>query len=367
MITQGGSKVKVHSKAFILLLFFAIIELVDSYRSLYPDNARGLVINTLALAFISIWGSTHVLSAQTMNKILNSVKYASIVLCGIVIARHLRGGIVYEARSASMAVNGLAPVQISGYLGVSCVVFFFSIMNNIEKKNIILNLVLLCVTSVVMLLSFSRGGLYFLGGVMALYFIFNYKNPNNYFMALLLIPVGLLAYSYVTSTTNGLIEKRYEQEGSSGRNLLVEAAFTIFSDNPVAGVGTGNFNDAIVSYDLYGSESGAHNEFARVAAEHGILGIITYWGFFIALIFLIFLRRKKVQREYAIYFLLLFCLIVVHNGLKNFHSAFFIVACYCYAFCGWYKKEKCNYSTAGTQIPVKLLPAIYCAFPAHCR
>ena len=66
---------------------------------------------------------------------------------------------------------------------------------------------------------------------------------------------------------------------------------------------------------MYGEESGAHNEFIRVAAEDGILGIITYWMFFIVL-FINILSRSKIQREYGIYFLVFFCLVIVHNGLK---------------------------------------------------
>ncbi len=83
----------------------------------------------------------------------------------------------------------------------------------------------------------------------------------------------------------------------------------------MAGIGTGNFNNAVKKFGLYGVESGAHNEFIRVAAEDGILGIVSY-GLFYILLFYEILRRNKIQREYAIYFLLFFCLINVHNGLK---------------------------------------------------
>jgi O-antigen ligase len=80
-------------------------------------------------------------------------------------------------------------------------------------------------------------------------------------------------------------------------------------------VGTGNFNDEIVQTDLFDMESGAHNEFIRVMAEDGVLGIMTY-GFFYVLLFIEIIRRKGFRREYALYFLIFFCLICVHNGLK---------------------------------------------------
>jgi O-antigen ligase len=89
----------------------------------------------------------------------------------------------------------------------------------------------------------------------------------------------------------------------------------LFEQDPIAGVGTANYNTEIVKRGFYSGESGAHNEFIRVAAEHGIIGIVTYWGFYVVLIYEI-LRRRKIQREYALYFLVVFCLITVHNGLK---------------------------------------------------
>ena len=150
---------------------------------------------------------------------------------------------------------------------------------------------------------------------MVLYFLFNSAKLKSYFLLVLLLPVALGVYSYVNDATNGLIEQRYEEEGSSGRDELVGAGFTIFMQDPIAGVGTANFATTITERQLYFVESGAHNEFVRVAAEDGILGIITYWGFFITLGINI-VKRNKVQREFALYFLALFCLIIIHNGLK---------------------------------------------------
>lgn len=148
-----------------------------------------------------------------------------------------------------------------------------------------------------------------------MYFWFNRSEVKNYFLLLLLVPISFTIYIYLYEQTNGLLIQRYEQEGASGREELIKAGWTIFLEEPLAGVGLGNFHHEIVKRDLYEQEAGAHNEFIRVAAEDGLLGIVTYWGFFISLFFEI-LRRSKVQRDYGLYFMILFCLIVVHNGLK---------------------------------------------------
>lgn len=151
--------------------------------------------------------------------------------------------------------------------------------------------------------------------VVILYFAFNWKKAGNYVMLLLLIPIGFLIYNYVITTTNGLIAERYGQQGSSGRDKLVEIGLEIFKSDPVAGIGTGNFSKEIVKRQLFSVESGAHNEFIRAAAEHGVLGIVTYWGFYLAL-FIEVMLRKGVARSFSLYFFVLFCLIIVHNGMK---------------------------------------------------
>jgi len=315
LILNNKSKVRMHSKAFIFLFFFIIIEFINGTRSENPDIARGLLINSLVLALGSMWGSFHFLSAATVNKILNHVKYASIYLCGFIITKYLAGDVEFRVSSGSEGTNGLAPVQLSGYMGFAAVVFFFSIMNELERKQLVLNLILFSLTLTIMLLSFSRGGIYFVGITMCLYFLFNWNSFKSYFLFLLVIPFALLAYYYVSQKTNGLIEQRYEQEGSSGRDKLVKAGWTLFKEEPLVGVGPANFNTEVNEKELYSQQSGAHNEFIRVAAEDGILGIVTYWSFFITVFITIF-KRTKIRREYGIYFLIFFCLITVHNGLK---------------------------------------------------
>ncbi len=316
LILKGGPGVRLHSRSFILLLLFIVIEFINSTRSINADVTRGLLTNSLALAIIVTWASSNIISPVLANTILNSVKYATVFLIGIIIVRYLVGNVEFEAaHSGSEGTNGLAPVQLSGYLGFSCTVFFFSIMNDQERKNLLMNIVWLFCSAILMILTFSRGGIYFLGIMMIMYFLFHRTELKSYFLFVLLIPAAMLIYYYVSEKTNGLIEDRYEQAGSSGRDLLVEAGWSLFKEQPLAGVGPGNFGAEITKNNLYQVESGAHNEFIRIGAEDGLLGIITYWGFFIVTFFQI-LRRHKIQREYGIYFLLFFCLVVIHNGLK---------------------------------------------------
>ena len=304
-----------HFKGMPILLLFILLEIVNNIYPNKINTSRAIITNSLAILMPVIWASYNILTSQQIFRLLTHIKIAGVYLTGIVIVAHITGGIDYGHQSSSEASNGLAPVQLSGYLGFVCILFFFSIMNVEEVNQQVLNLALLGLVTTIMTLTFSRGGIYFIGAIVGLYFFFNRGRIANYFKFLILIPIGAIIYYSVIQTTGGKILERYELEGSSGRDKLVKVAFEIFSNHLIIGVGTGNFNMEIVKQNLYGVESGAHNEFARVAAEHGIVGIFLYWGFFFYLT-LDILKRRQPQQQYAMYFLVLFCLIVVHNGLK---------------------------------------------------
>jgi O-antigen ligase len=75
---------------------------------------------------------------------------------------------------------------------------------------------------------------------------------------------------------------------------------------------------------LFKEELGSHNEFIRSLAEHGLLGLFTYCIFYL-LLFVELFKRKTVQRQYAIYFFVLYCMMLVHNGLKISLQPFLLI------------------------------------------
>jgi O-antigen ligase len=306
---------KSHSSAWFFLVMFSFLELANNIYPDKPNIGRQIITQSFALLIPVIWASYNVLKPVLINKLLSNIKIASVFLAAVVFSAHLTGKISYGLYSNSDASNGLAPVQLSGYLGFGCVLFFLSVMNPQEIKNRLMNIIVLTVVATVMVLTFSRGGLYFLGAIIALFFIYNRDKLASYARVLIFIPIGLFIYMYVVEQTGGKILQRYEQEGTSNRDVLVNLGFRIFSEHIIFGVGTGNYNTTIVKQKMYPEESGAHNEYVRAAAEHGVIGIFFYWGFSLFLLLEIFKRRQP-QKQYAMYFFVLFSLIIVHNGLK---------------------------------------------------
>ncbi|MBS1639266.1 MAG: O-antigen ligase family protein [Bacteroidetes bacterium] len=306
---------KPHTKSFIFMLIFGVIEILNGLSPNDPILLKPILTQSLCLVVVVIWASFNKLSPILIHRMLTYIKIAGVYLTGIVLVAHIQGGIEYNTESNFGSSNGLAPVQLSGYLGFASLLFIFSFLNPQEAKYKTLNISLFILVSSVMILTFSRGGLYFVGIVMAAYIYFNRANLKSYARIIFLIPIGVMVYYIVVGQTGGAIVKRYEKKGSSNRDVLVEIAFKLFLDEPITGVGTSNFDTEIVKRKYFSQISTAHNEFVRAIAEHGIFGMITYWGFFIALFIDIFKRRGP-PKEFSTYFLLLFCLIIVHNGLK---------------------------------------------------
>ncbi|QEC69098.1 O-antigen ligase family protein [Panacibacter ginsenosidivorans] len=314
LLSKGGS-LKLHSRCALPIFLYAIVEILDMIRAHDITYARSMVTNTIVLTAMAMWASANTLSPRLTAHIIKHLALAAVYLSGNILVAHFTHEITYMLVSSSESTNRMAPVQISGYLGIGSSMIFLYIMNEKYKQAFIVHLFAFTVIVTLMVLTFSRGGIYFLAGVIALYALFNRKEVGRFAILLFLVPIGYIIYYYAMNATDGKLEQRYVEKGDSGRTELVEAGFTLFLDEPLAGVGTGNYGSEILNRNLYGVESGAHNEFVRAAAEHGILGIIFYWGFYAILIFE-FMQRKKQQRDMAFYLLLLFSLIIVHNGLK---------------------------------------------------
>lgn len=316
MLLNKKGELRVHSRCAVLILLYAVIEFLDIIRAEDITYARSMVTNSVLLTFVALWASSNPLDSKTTAHVVKHLTLASVYLCGNILVAHFTHQISYSLVSSSEATNRMAPVQVSGFLGVGSSLLFIYLMNEHNRQRFFIHLIVFVVAVTLMVLSFSRGGIYFLSAVIALFCLFNWKQIQRFAILLLLLPIGYIIYYYVTNATDGVIQQRYEAEGTTTRQELIKAGFKIFMDEPLAGVGTGNYGKEIADRDLFSVESGAHNEFVRAAAEHGIPGILFYWGFYITIVLEI-VRRKKPQRDLGIYFLVLYCLIIVHNGFKT--------------------------------------------------
>ncbi|GIR29649.1 hypothetical protein CM15mP43_12730 [bacterium] len=139
-----------------------------------------------------------------------------------------------------------------------------------------------------------------------------------FYVALVLI--GL--YYFSSKFTEGMIDIRYaslfnyinpQETNFTGRVKIMALDLEIFRDNFLMGVGPGAARELRFTYG-YGMVVGAHSEFTRMLAEHGLFGLIS-------LLSILILSFKEYRRRVDYNKVILGCM-SLFGILTMFHSAF---------------------------------------------
>ncbi len=307
---------------WLVFFFIALIfEVLNATRTIEFRFTRSVLLNSLTMASFIMLGNQVKLSTYNLSKLFHNLSFAGFLLTGIVAVAHFQGNINYGTESNFDSSNGLAPVQLSFYLSFTLVITYIYYLKFENMTNKLLYLTVIAIQCTIMILTFSRGGLYFFGAMFILLnleVISKAKINLSYIIGLiLLIPIGNYIFDFTNEQTSGAVIDRYAEEGVSNRDILIEVGINIFQDNPLFGVGTGNFNLVAADPKYFGEISGAHNEFVRFLAEHGFLGFVFYVFFFIFLISKLIEYRHKIHLVIIpIILILAFNFGSIHNGLK---------------------------------------------------
>ena len=186
--------------------------------------------------------------------------------------------IKFGTESNYLTSGFFGPNQVSSMLGLgvfmSLTVFLLFRNNLVSTGLIIAASVLFAAQS---MLTFSRGGIYNAVGALGMVMLFRIGDLRKSLGKLLpMIGFGLLflllVYPHLDDFTGGALQARFESTDTTGRAEIAEADMEIFLNNPVLGAGVGQAKELREEY--FGRAIGAHTEFARIAAEHGLLGIL---------------------------------------------------------------------------------------------
>ncbi len=304
-----------------LITVYFVIEVVSYTEYSEWMHYRAVLGNSLALTLLVYAGVKRTNIHLPLERIVRSMLLCGSLLAGVILSAHLRGNIEYGSESNFEASNGMGPVQLSFYLALTSFLFFYKFFNESDSKQKLFYVGQMLLVAGLSALTFSRGGLYFLAAYSAFYLFFNShkfsKAKNSTYMALVFIPMMFFAYTTVLKITDNKVTERFNEEGTGNRDLLFEYGIQIFQENPAFGVGTSGFFEYVSQSRLWGKKSGAHNEFVRSLAEHGILGGIIYFGFIIVSFVGIKQRRLPLD-EKSIYYIFMFSYIAgtIHNGQK---------------------------------------------------
>jgi O-antigen ligase len=159
-----------------------------------------------------------------------------------------------------------------------------------------------CAVSVVLILaamavSGSRGG--FLG-LIAMVLVMIWHSKRRLLTLILVACVGgaLLAISPVSPVGRLLHPSASDDGGKAVRLVMWSAAWRMFCDNPVLGVGYGNFRvvaPRYVNQDV-GHDFLAHSEYLELLSEMGLPGLLALVGTFVASFVTLHRVRRSAKR-----------------------------------------------------------------------
>jgi hypothetical protein len=235
--------------------------------------------------------------------------------------------------SNAASSGGFGPNQVSTALGLG--MFAIAVRLFMKSPSLglkIVNLLILGAMTFRAIVTFSRGGVFAAIIVIAaflwiLFYRSSGRQRNNVIGMFILFSLAVgITWQISSSQTLGLIDKRYANEDSKGREktdistgrwILFEEEIDGFLNNPFLGIGASRVKD--IRVETSGHELPSHNEVGRLLSEHGFL------GFIILLILIIkpLAYRTTNKRNYLFYAFLAFWFATInHSGMRIAAPAF---------------------------------------------
>ena len=336
---SGVSKNAIPYWIFLLLLIPGVIigVLALSYQGSLRKEISFNISGPVCLGICALYTYTRRVTLQQINNILLCIGLP-IICCVVYLTLYTPSvrDIVTGTGSNSDLSGGFGPNQVSTILGFGMFLFIARLVYN--SKTVLLfaiNLIVVLNISFRGLVTFSRGGM--LTGmimvvvlVLVTYFQINKGGKMKMNVMVLFVSLALLAtWTYSSSETSGLIDKRYtnkdatgrvKEDKLSGRGELASDEIDSFLQSPFLGVGVGKNQE--LRRERTGELVVSHNEITRMMAEHGSLGILALVILFLTPIIL------YIDNKYNIYVLCFvsFWLLTINHAAMRLAAPAFIYA-----------------------------------------
>jgi len=315
---------------YIILLLIGIaftrIPADESIRKAIAFNLSGPVqLGVVAMYFFR--------RNLSFNKLLNYMFYWLLGILPILTFLFFRTPslteIVFGGSSNFATSGGFGPNQVSTMLGFGA--FLLTVLLMMKQKITgfrILDFLILAYLMYRGLLTFSRGGV--LSAVIAFmifafFYIRSQKGKTLNFLRFGIIGSVLFlgVWIYTSDITGGMIENRYTNRNAngtekatitSGRDLIFEAQFEGFMENPFFGVGVGS-GKYYRENKLDGIIIAAHNEITRLLEEHGMIGIIILIILLVIPLYSI-MKQPDLSKAFLFSFFALWFFTINHSAMR---------------------------------------------------
>jgi len=233
----------------------------------------------------------------------------------------------------SKMIGVAANINIAGFSIALLMPFALQLYLSIKNKLKIILFLLLIISSFTCFLTGSRGAILSISFVFIAFIIRSYfieRKPKRKFFKTLIIISPFLISIFATEILFDTMRYSYRinqivERGSNSRLKYYEDTFDSFKENPLLGIGIGNWkinsiNKGKRHIEGYIVPYHAHNDFLQILAETGILGFLSYISIFLFSIFQ-FRNFKNLFNTPLIFCSLVFLLVYLIDANLNFPIA----------------------------------------------
>ncbi|UPZ16028.1 O-antigen ligase family protein [Flavobacterium humidisoli] len=336
MVYSNFSKNGLIYLVFLLLLVPAIF-ITISEAGIDVDLKKSLFFNLsgpLCIAMCAIYMFNRRIAFDTLGKVLIIMGFPiiSITVYLFLYAPSIKD-VVTGTQSNFETSGGFGPNQVSTILGLGMFIFFTQlILFSKSKIELFINSILFIFISYRGIVTFSRGGIMTAAAMIVcflflLYYFSNAKGKSK--LNLIFILTGIVSigvWTYSSSQTGGLIEKRYTNKDARGREKkdrlggreeIMDAEINLFMDSPLLGVGAGLSKSK--REEELGGQAASHSEITRLLAEHGVFGIVAFL-ILVTVPFVVYINNK--QHLYFLPFIIFWLLTINHAAMRTAAPAF---------------------------------------------
>ncbi|MBI5928561.1 MAG: O-antigen ligase family protein [Chloroflexi bacterium] len=240
-------------------------------RELLAANLSGPIVLAMSIWFFSeVTINSKNLKLFLICLIAPAISMGVYALYGLLTNENL----TWTTESNWQASGGFGPNQVSASFSLAITAIFILIVLLFENKKMKLLWIFLVIwITGQTLLTFSRGGIF--SATVVIFVIAAHLLRRHLLVILILLFILLLAYQYLfpilDNYTDNQLRERFQDPADSRRGIIMNAELQLFKRNPF-GVGVGLSKSKITN--IVGFETAAHNEYSRLLAEHGVLGLI---------------------------------------------------------------------------------------------
>ncbi|GEM_PF-6537497 len=347
----GGRDVKLHIS--LLTIWYGLFMLFSYLSVVWAQYAEGVFYYSNALIKVFLLGfclSQHIDTEEKLNKSMKLFIFASIIMFFYSLIMTPREE-WFMGFLGDVTGNSISTLGLCGAFAMVMSVYFAMAL---DKK---LYYVAAAINFIFVVAATSRKALVFaILGVVLLEVLYTWR--RNYALSLIIIlaAMGLFAFLVLKSGISNAMNRRmlgmynYFTDGGGKRDTSISirmyyiaTAKKLFLENPMLGVGLGNFS--YVLDDLAGNGVYAHNNYMEIVADLGLVGVIVYYWFYIYLVIKLLGQTLRRQKLSLLYLVLMILFMAVEYGQVTYYQhifQFIIAFAYC-AVCisdGVYAAEK---------------------------